>query len=248
MKIIILAAGRGTRLLPLTANTPKPLLDLGTGKTLLEEQIERMRASGAVDQIVLVVGYLAEQIEAKLQQHLAAGVPLRLVFNPFYDTSNNLVSLWLARHEMEEDFLVTNGDCIFSAGIYGGLAAESGDRIHLVARRPESLDDEDMKIRLDGQYIAEVSKAIAPDQAGGESPGLALVRGPRSRRLFVETLEALVRDRAYLDRFWLETFNRLVDRGVPIQPWWMDGRGTWQEIDFHPDVKRIRELLSISNV
>ena len=65
MKIIILAAGKGERLMPLTKNTPKPLLDMGNGATLLEEQIAGLQESGVVEEIALVIGYLAEQVEAK---------------------------------------------------------------------------------------------------------------------------------------------------------------------------------------
>ena len=68
MKMIILAAGRGERLMPLTQNTPKPLIDMGNGNTLLEEQMISINESGAIDEIVLVIGYLGEQIEAKIAQ------------------------------------------------------------------------------------------------------------------------------------------------------------------------------------
>ena len=73
MKIIILAAGRGERLMPLTQNTPKPLIDMGNGNTLLEEQLMSIRESGVIKEVVLVVGYLAEQIEAKMRAYKDKG-------------------------------------------------------------------------------------------------------------------------------------------------------------------------------
>ncbi len=66
MKLIILADGKGERLMPLICNTPKPLLDLGKGNTLLEQEIASVRDSGAIDEIVLVIGYLAEQCPVAL--------------------------------------------------------------------------------------------------------------------------------------------------------------------------------------
>ena len=67
MRIIILAAGKGTRAMPLTRNTPKSLLDIGNGVTLLEKQLEDIQKSKVIDEIVLIIGHLAEQIEAKIK-------------------------------------------------------------------------------------------------------------------------------------------------------------------------------------
>ena len=67
MKIIILAAGKGERLYPLTKNTPKPLIDLGNGETLLETQLRSLSESKVIDEVVIVIGYLYEQIESKLK-------------------------------------------------------------------------------------------------------------------------------------------------------------------------------------
>ena len=66
MKVLILVAGTGSRLWPLTRNTPKSLLDLGRGLTLLETQLDAIKPSGVTD-IVLLTGYRSAQIEAKIQ-------------------------------------------------------------------------------------------------------------------------------------------------------------------------------------
>jgi len=53
MKIIMLAAGKGSRLMPLTANTPKMLVDLGSGKTLIETQLENIEKSGVIEEVIV---------------------------------------------------------------------------------------------------------------------------------------------------------------------------------------------------
>ncbi len=244
MRIIILAAGKGERLMPLTRNTPKPLLDMGNGATLLEEQIASIHEAGCIDEIVLVLGYLAEQIEAKIKLHQTNGIKIRTIYNPFYEISNNLMSLWFAQHEMTGDFLVTNGDNLFAPEVFRGLITETGDGIALAVGRKDHFGYDDMKVSLQDGLVARVSKQIEPDAIDAESPGLALVRGTRSCGIFRNQLEALARRKEYMNRFWLEVFNGLYSHGVPVRPWFFDGNTLWQEVDFHADVDKVRGQLT----
>ena len=245
MKIIILAAGRGERLMPLTRNTPKPLLDLGNGNTLLEEQLARIAESGVFSEVVIVVGYLAEQVEVKVRTHPHRQLRVRTLYNPFYEVSNNLMSLWLAKSEMEEDFAVTNGDNVFKASVFRGLVEETGPGIWLAVGRKDVFDDDDMKVTLADDHVVQVSKQIQPPLCHAESPGLSLVRGSLARRLYADHLEALARDKAYLGRFWLEVYNGLSAAGVPVRPWLFDAAREWQEVDFHHDVELLRRALRL---
>jgi L-glutamine-phosphate cytidylyltransferase len=244
MKVIILAAGKGERLMPLTKNTPKPLLDMGNGNTLLEEQLHRMSESGAIDEIVLVIGYLADQVEAKLKMHINNGLKVRTIFNPFYEVSNNLMSLWLAKHEMNSgDFMITNGDNLFAPDVFAGLTTVEDDGIYLAISAKSEFDYDDMKVSLNGGSISKVSKQIEDADAKAESPGLCLIRGERARKIFSDNLETLARDGSFISKFWLETFNMLYEKGISVKPWWFDGKAKWQEVDFHLDVNRVKELI-----
>lgn len=245
MKIIILAAGKGERLMPLTKNTPKPLLDMGNGNTLLEEQILSIKESGMFDEIVLVIGYLAEQVEAKIKMHICNGIGIETVFNPFYEVSNNLMSLWLAKSYMDDDFMVTNGDNIFTSDVFSQLLGDNNNGIFLSLNVKERYDDDDMKVILENGCVARVSKEIENVQAHAESPGLVLIHGEKYRDIFKEHLEEIVRNREYLNKYWLEVFNHMSDKGVPVYPWEFDGASKWQEVDFHIDAERAKELLSI---
>jgi choline kinase len=244
MKIVILAAGKGERLMPLTRNTPKPLLDMGNGSTLLEEQIRSIQESKAIHEIILVIGYLADQVEAKLALHRTNGVKIKTVYNPFYEVSNNLLSLWLAKHEMDDDFMITNGDNLFTPDVFTGISEADGDGIFLAVSPKSKYDYDDMRVSLKDGTISRVSKTIEDADTGAESPGLALVRGARSRRLFLNHLEELVRNREFLNRFWLEVFNRLYEKGVSVRPWSFDAGQKWQEVDFHYDVLKVKELIT----
>lgn len=244
MKIIILAAGRGERLMPLTQNTPKPLIDMGNGNTLLEEQMMSIQESEVIDEVVLVVGYLAEQIEAKMKAYHDRGFHISTLYNPFWKVSNNLLSLWLARHVIaNHDVMITNGDNIFSPSVFSGLAEQS-EGIWLGTCRKTNFDSDDMKVKLIDGFVASVSKQTPGEEALAESPGLVMVRGARARQLFVEQLEGTVRDDDNNNRFWLEVFNRMWTKGVHVRPWMFESAGNWQEIDFHVDVGLMRDLLA----
>ena len=245
MKLIILAAGKGERLWPLTKNTPKPLLSIGEGATLLEEQIDRVAKSGAVNEVIVVTGYLASQIDAKVSTLDHANCRVRTLYNPFYETTNNLVSLWLARHEMlSSDFMITNGDNLFDPDVFRELTdATPEGGIHLSVSSKSAFDDDDMKVSLVDGVVREVRKTIPHEAAEAESPGLSLVRGERSRQLFVDVLDEIVRDPSQLNVFWLEAFNRLYTKGVSVKPWFFVAEGRWQEVDIHPDVTRMEEFL-----
>ena len=108
MRIILLCAGKGGRAQYLTKNTPKVLLDLGNGQTLIEHNIMAMEESGVVKDLVIVHGYLAEQIEAKLYNY--NGLDIEYVYNPCYEVAGLLVSVWAARDHLTDSCLIINGD------------------------------------------------------------------------------------------------------------------------------------------
>ncbi len=108
MKAIILAAGRGKRLYPYTKYIPKCLLDIG-GVTILEHQINSIRDCG-IDEVVIVIGFGFEKVENFLRTYDGLGLKIRTLYNPFYQTTNSLISLWIARGEMDQDIVVMNGD------------------------------------------------------------------------------------------------------------------------------------------
>lgn len=245
MKIIILAAGRGTRAFPLTRNTPKSLLDIGDGMTLLEKQLENIKKSKVIDEVILVVGHLAEQIEAKIKLYKENGLKIRTVYNPFYEVSNNLMSLWLTKPLMEEDFIITNGDNLFEHDVFHDLTKKHTDGIFLTISRKGKYVDGDMKVMLSDGIISRVSKDIENDKADCESVGLVLVSGKKYRDILKDNLEELARNREYIDKFWLEVFNLMSHKGIAIRTFEINGKEKWKEVDFHLDLEEARKLLNL---
>jgi len=243
VKLFILAAGKGTRLWPLTKNTPKSLIDLGDGTTILERQITTAIESKLFNEIIIITGYRAEQIDAKILEY-GKNIKITTVYNPFYDTSNNLVSLWLAHYRMlEEDFIITNGDNIYKDNVLSKIVSDEAELIQVTVDFKDSYDEDDMKVKLDGSgNILRIHKDIALTESGAESVGLVLIKGARQRKAYVNKLCQLVKREEYINKFWLETFNSLIEDGVTIKKTAIDIQD-WKEVDFHPDMESLKKLI-----
>ena len=107
---LLLAAGTGSRLQPLTKAAPKCLTEVN-GISILERLVSNLRKQG-FKRLVVVIGHLGDQIQEYLRQH-AGDLQIDYVFNPDYATTNNLYSLWLARAQIKESFVLVESDLIF---------------------------------------------------------------------------------------------------------------------------------------
>ncbi len=239
MKLIILAAGTGSRLWPMTKHVPKSLIDLGDGRCLLERQIENAAQCDEIDEVIVVTGYRASQVERRMR-HIDANINIRTLYNPVYNMTSNLLSVWVARMEMsDDDFLISNGDNLYKRTILPNVINTS-DGIWLTIDRKSSYDEDDMKVTLEDDTVQNVSKDIAQDLTHAESVGLVAVRGTRMRQIFRSTLDEAVRSQENLSKFWLELFNILTRNGSIVRTVEVPSEH-WVEVDFHPDIQRIRD-------
>ncbi|MDF1861134.1 MAG: phosphocholine cytidylyltransferase family protein [Verrucomicrobiales bacterium] len=115
---LLLAAGTGSRLQPLTKAAPKCLTEVN-GVSILERLISNLREQG-FKRLVVVTGHLGDQIQRFLSQY-ASDLQIDYVFNPDYATTNNLYSLWLARQQITESFLLVESDLIFDFALLDGM-------------------------------------------------------------------------------------------------------------------------------
>ncbi len=238
MKSIILSAGRGSRLLPLTRNLPKCLLPVNGDTTILSCQIAQLADAG-VDEAVVVAGFHAEKVEAELGRRRQP-VPVRLIYNPLYTVADNLSSAWAARNEMNEDFLLLNGDTLFHASAARRLLAEARRPITLVISRKSSYDEDDMKVHLDDRRLADVGKDLDPGATDAESIGMVLFRGA-GVGLFRQAVRAAMTDSGAMRSWYLAVIDGLAKR-FPIATAEIRQQD-WCEVDFPADLRRAREVV-----
>ena len=166
MIAVILAAGRGTRLEAITRNKPKCLVHVN-GRSILDRQIEALLNLAAVEQIVVLCGYRAEQIKSHLAHHYRGESRLLYIENKDFATTNNMYSLFLAReHIAGQDLILMNADVVFDPTIVRDLATTPHNSICVEVG---TYAEESMKvIEQDGRLVS-ISKAIKPEEALGVS-------------------------------------------------------------------------------
>ena len=111
---LLLAAGTGSRLRPLTLDAPKCLTEV-SGEPILARLLDNLRIQG-IKRLVVVTGYLDHCVREFLEEN-AADMQLEYVFNPVYQTTNNIYSLWLAKKAIEEPFVLIESDLVFEASM-----------------------------------------------------------------------------------------------------------------------------------
>lgn len=110
MTYIILAAGKGSNLQPLTLKYAKTSYKLDENTTVLQRTVRSIRKFDKDAEIVVVIGYLADAVKAEL-----ADENVKFVMNPFYEVTNSISSLWFARDYLErENVAIVHGDAVFS--------------------------------------------------------------------------------------------------------------------------------------
>ncbi|MCB1984445.1 MAG: phosphocholine cytidylyltransferase family protein [Nitrosomonas sp.] len=240
VKAIILSAGQGRRLLPLTENSPKCLLPVAD-HPVLAWQIDALFAAG-IDEIIIVAGFQVGQIETLLQERYANHGDIRIVFNPFYEVADNLASCWLARDAMNGDFLLLNGDTVIEPALVTQVLNSPVAPITLSVDFKKSYDADDMKVQLnDDGWVKQVSKIVPPDQIDAESIGLIYFR-EKGAACFSQALEAALRHPAELKSWYLSIIDKLAGQHL-VNSCSVSGY-RWCEIDFIEDLARAGMLFT----
>ena len=233
-KAILLSAGKGSRLLPLTAERPKCLIEL-SGRTLLEWQLDALGEAG-IHKVVVVTGFRDDLVDAVAERR--EGV--RTLFNPFYHVADNLGSVWMARAELDAETLLLNGDTLVSPTLLAMVLAAQPGPITVTVDEKDDYDADDMKVLRDGDRLLRIGKALEPGQYNAESIGLLAFRG-EGPRLFADQVDRMMRQPDGTRRWYLRAIDALAQAGANVRTVSIKGE-EWQEVDFPDDVEAARVL------
>ena len=222
----------------MTAETPKCLLDIH-GSTVVEWQIDHLIDNG-IDDITVVVGYGADKVEALLEERYGSK-QVRTLYNPFFDVTDNLATVWMARGEMTGDFVLLNGDTLFEPAVLSRLLDSPSKPITLARDHKPRYDSDDMKIRLDGNRLVRIGKDLEFDNVDGESVGMLLFR-EQGGRLFKDAVERAMRSPVALKQWYLSVIDQLASQG---HVWSQSVHGLeWGELDYPVDLDRALKMVA----
>lgn len=242
--VVHLAAGEGTRLRPVTADRPKPLVELD-GISILERNVATLRAAGVSDQVI-VTGYRAEQIRE---------LGFETVHNPIYDQTDMVYSLFCAEEvfSTDRDLIISYGDIVYERALVNSLRSCDAPMCVVVdrswrdlweARFDEPLNDaETLSIDRDG-WITEIGRD--PDKFAdidAQYVGLLRVRADKVEE-FTNTYYRLSAPSdggtGRTDVEMTHFIQHLIDDGWPVRSCTVDSG--WLEVDTTADLDLYRDL------
>jgi choline kinase len=229
MKAVILSAGYGSRLLPLTMELPKCLVKV-EGREILLQQLTALAEAG-VREAAIVVGYRHRQVREFVAER---ALPLRVstVFNPFWSVSNSIGSVWVAREHLLAPFCLLNGDTIFDETVLTEALRQPPPGIGLLveATRGHILDD--MRVAVSDGRVTAVAKDLDPARTTHRSLGVITSTG--SDGAYAHALQTVIeRDSghaAYHHAIVAELAATVGVSAIEHQA------GKWQEIDRPEDI------------
>ncbi len=258
MKVIILAAGQGTRLRPLTDDRPKCMVEVN-GKSIIERQLSVMHHCGIREEdITIVAGYRGEVL-----QRLFRDAGMHVIINEDYENTNMVCSLMCAREmmEREDDILISYGDIIYSEEVLRTILGSEEDASVIVddgwysywsERCENPLDDAETLLFDEEGYLTEIGqKTTDLKRVQSQYIGLMRFKGKGVEALLDLADEAEERSRkgmplwrtsrTYQKMYMTDLLQGLIDEGNKLKAVHID-RG-WFEIDDCEDLKVVERQL-----
>ena len=237
MKAIILAAGTGSRLRPLTNETPKCLVEVND-KKLLEYQLSVLKANSKIEEIIIITGYLGEQL---------APYGDKTIHNDKFDSTNMVFSLFAAYGEIKGDVLLAYGDIVYSPEILNTVLESTGDISIAVdsnwyeywqQRFEDPLVDAET-LKLNGDNIIEIGKKPKDlSEIEGQYMGLMKFNETGSEILRKKLREIFFEDsqtsKLNENSYMTDLLEELIEDGEVLTA--VCHKGDWVEVDNFDDL------------
>lgn len=235
MKVLIMAAGRGTRISRYLSGNPKCAVDIG-GESLIRYTIELLRKRG-IHEIGIILGYRQEVIKKELW----AFEGIQYFYNPFFDVTNSIASAWFARDFFkDDDMILMNGDVYMEETLL--------EQVFETTKNPVLFSDETRKEEADYKlfYKNNILKKYGKDLKGSDITG-EYIGVARINRDFLECfqkqMEVMISAQKH-SVWWENILYELADkRNIYVED---IGSKFWAEVDYIEDYERILKYRGIA--
>ena len=237
---LLLAAGTGSRLYPLTQNAPK-CLTIVNGKSILERMVSNLKQNG-FKRLVVVTGHLENHIRDFLGNQ-AGDMKIEYVFSPRYNTTNNIYSLWMARNLISEPFLLLESDLVFDESLLNDMLYP--DRM-AVARMQPWMNGTSVTVNRSQQVKAFLAdKADSHGDVKHKTVNIYSI-SLKSWNEMVIRLDKRISDGKVNDYYETVFAEMIADGSVSFEIVSFDGK-PWYEIDTIDDLAKAEKLFSSNN-
>lgn len=228
MKAIILAAGKGTRISRMIEPVPKCTLPINH-TPLIRITVELLQSIGI--ECVVCVGYKKEKIYEALD-----GLEVKYFYNPFFDVTNSIASLWFARSELNDDLIILNADVFFSRDILNLILNDEHSNVLAIDKTRIKMGDYFFSTTSNG-CIEKYGKDLPIKERSCEYVGIAKVR-KEFLPFFLSRMEEMI-DAQKHNKWWENILYSFTDNDEK-KIYTVDVDGLfWSEIDYFDDYERI---------
>lgn len=229
MKYIILAAGKGTRLKPLTDDCPKCLYHLDEKTTILQRMINLIHKYDSDANITVVGGYLFDTLEN-------SAVGCSFIRNPFYEVTNSIASLWFALEDFNSDVTIMNGDIVVQEDLVKNIICKKYDNTTVFA--DSSIRNGDYNIEVSGSNVVVMSKNL--NSFYGEYVGITKISNEDVKE-FKEEIIRMVNNSLY-DQWFESAIVQMIFKKNFILKYEDVSKYRWTEIDCVDDLVVARQI------
>lgn len=239
MTYIILSAGKGVKLQPLTLNHPKSLYKLDDKTTILQRLVRMIRKFDAEAEIVVVVGYMYKHIQHELEDD-----NVKFVHNPFYSVTSSMGSLWFARDYLQrENVTIINGDIVASDKLFLDVICQHSDYPYVLLDSTRR-DANKYNVQVQGEMVCVMSKNLT-DYMGNYASASKL--DAVSSRFLLEQLSQMVNDGMY-NLFYEDALVQMIFQ-KNFELYYKDIKEyEWTEVDCVDDLLKARQIQAVSEI
>lgn len=229
MKAILLAAGKGTRISKRINNMPKSMLKVGDNP-LLWNTVKLFKDNN-ID-VTIIVGYHHEEVMEALKEF-----DVKFYYNPFFDVTNSIGSLWFAKEELYDDTIIANADVFWTQEILDRIKNCERD-VFMLADSSRVLEGDYFFLVEDG-CVKKYGKELKVEERNSEYVGISCIKKPYIKK-FADRLEEMIFSQEH-NKWWEDVLYSFVgEEDINV----LDIEGSfWAEIDYFDDYERILEFV-----